>query len=997
MKKTALIRIRLFNAILILFVMTAISTSCKKEVNYPGYRLIEKRFVKEVNADCYLFEHIKSGARVLKIAADDPNKTFSITFKTIPESDAGTPHILEHSLLNGSKNFPVKSPFDVLSKGSLNTFLNAYTFPDFTSFPVASVNEKDYFNLMHVYLDAVFNPLLYSDPRIFMQEGWHYELTDKKGDLEYKGVVYNEMKGAFSSPERELWYQIQRNIFPDNGYKYSSGGYPSAIPSLTYQDFVSFHKRHYHPSNSYIFLYGDADMGKELEFIDKEYLSKYDKEEVVPDPAPNPPFKAMREFNGFYPVIEGTPTDHKTYLALNWVIGNGTDQATVTALDILADVLVNQETGPIRKALQQAGIGKDIYAAAQNMQQNLFTIVVQNAQVTDKDSFRNVVMKTLEQVVKNKIDRQALEGSINRMAFRLREGDDAQKGIAYNTRAMETWMFTNDPFPALEYETQLTKLNKALNSTYLEDLIKTDFIDNTYSLLLTLDPKPGLEKENAALIRNELADYRKKLSPAEVDSIVKTTGSLIEYQKKEDDSTALAKIPVLKTSDVKREAAWYDVKEEKSGPISMLYHEEFTNHIVYMNYWFDMRVLSQDLIPYAAVLTELLGKMDADGYSYEQLDKALNVNTGDFSASLGLFIPDYNDNTILPEFRLQMKTTSEKLDTSVKLLTTIVTSTKLEDKARLGELLRRLQTQVESNVTRNGYNVALNRLESYYSNRGVFNDMIRGASYYWFLTDLVKQYSTDPDKVIARLKEVKEALFIKNNLLTGTTSSQEDYRSFKKSLDVLTSKLPEKTVAYQVWALNPVVKNEGIETASKVQYVLQGFDFRKLGIPWDGKWNVLSQVMSTDWLQTRIRVVGGAYGGFSGIGRNGTFYLASYRDPNLKETLDNFHGTIDYLNKFDADSMTMTRYIIGTIANLDYLMTPSEKGELAFRRYMEHLTKQDVQKDRDDVLSTTPADIRNMSSILAKVLDQKVYCVYGSEDKLKANKDLFKTLVTLQK
>jgi Zn-dependent M16 (insulinase) family peptidase len=989
--------LRQLNAIIIFITMMSLSSACKHEPSYPGYRLIEKKFVKEVNADCYLFEHIKSGARVLKIAADDPNNTFSIAFKTIPESDAGTPHIMEHALLNGSKNFPVKSPFDVLSKGSLNTFLNAMTSDDFTVFPVASVNTKDYFNLMHVYLDAVFNPLIYSDPRIFMQEGWHYELNSKDSPLEYKGVVYNEMKGAFSSPERELWYQIQRNLFPDNGYRFSSGGYPSAIPSLTYDDFVSFHKRHYHPSNSYIFLYGNADLEQELAFIDKEYLSKYDKTDPGTDVKLNPPFTALKEAKANYPVIEGAPVDHQTYLAMNWVIGKGSDQATVIALNILADVLVNQESAPVRKALNEAGIGKDIYGAAQNMQQNIFSIVVQNANAADKDSFRSIIIKTLKKVVKEKIDREALQGSINRTEFRLREGDDAQKGIAYNMRSMTSWLFTNDPFPALEYETQLTQLKTSLTSTYLEDIIQKDLIDNPYGLVVTLEPKPGLEKENSKKITADLAAYKRKLAPKDVDTILKNTQDLVAYQKKEDSPEALATIPVLKISDINREATWYDVTSQKIDGVSQLYHNEFTNHIVYMNYWFDLRVLPQEMIPYAAVLSELLGKMDAGSYSYEKLDKALNINTGGFNTSLTAFLPDYDDNKMLPEFRIQMKTTTEKLDTSIRLLAEILTKTKLDNKDRLGELLRRHQSQVESDVTQNGYRVALNRLESYYSQRGVFNDMIRGASYYWFVTDLVKRYAADTAGVIAQLNQVKDALFTKNNLLAGTTSSEEDFKIYTKNLPLLSAALADKPVTYNTWLLKPEAKNEGIETASKVQYVLQGYDFRKLGLPWDGKWNVLSQVMSTDWLQTRIRVVGGAYGGFSGISKSGTFYLASYRDPNLKETLDNYQGTIDYLSKFQADSMTMTRYIIGTIANLDNLMTPSEKGELAFRRYMEKTSKEAIQKDRDAVLSTTPEDIRQMSSVLARVLGQQTYCVYGNEDKLKANKNLFKNLVTLQK
>jgi len=679
------------------------------------------------------------------------------------------------------------------------------------------------------------------------------------------------------------------------------------------------------------------------------------------------------------------------------MIEKGSDQATVITLDILADVLVNQESAPLRKALQEAGIGKDIYGATQNMQQNLFSIVVQNANLADKDSFRTIILKTLQKVVEEKIDREALQGSINRMEFRLREGDDAQKGIAYNVRSMTSWLFTNDPFPALEYETQLTQLKKSLTSTYLEDIIKTDFLDNPYGLVVTLEPKPGLEKENSKRITAELASYKQKLAPNELDTIVKITQDLVAYQKKEDNPEALATMPVLKLSDINREATWYEVTSQKVEGITQLYHDEFTNHIVYMNFWFDLRVLPQEMIPYAAVLTELLGKMDAGGYSYEKLDKTLNINTGGFNASIAAFLPDYDDNKLSPKLRIQMKTTTEKLDTAMRLLGDILTKTQLESKDRLGELLRRHQSQVESNVTQNGYGVALNRLESYYSQRGVFNDMVRGASYYWFVTDLVKRYADDPAGVIAQLKQVKEAFFTRNNLLAGTTSSEEDFKVYSKHLQLLSSVLADKPVTYNTWMLTPTIRNEGIETASKVQYVLQGYDFRKLGLPWDGKWNVLSQVMSTDWLQTRIRVVGGAYGGFSGISKSGTFYLASYRDPNLKETLDNYKGTIDYLSNFQADSTTMTRYIIGTIANLDYLMTPSDKGELAFRRYMENTTKEAVQKDRDAVLSTTPGDIQKMSSVVAKILGQDVYCVYGNEDKLKANKDLFKSLVTLQK
>jgi Zn-dependent M16 (insulinase) family peptidase len=972
-------------------------SSCNHAPSYTGYRLIEKKFVKEVNADCYLFEHIKSGARVLKIAADDPNKTFGIAFKTIPESDAGTPHIMEHSVLCGSRNFPVKSPFDVLLKGSLNTFLNAMTSADFTIYPVASMNNQDYFNLMHVYLDAVFNPMIYDDPRIFMQEGWHYELTDKKSPLIYKGIVYNEMKGAFSNPERELWYRIQQNLFPENGYRFTAGGYPTAIPSLTYEDFINFHKRNYHPSNSYIYLYGDAELGEELAFINREYLSKYDKADAQADIPVNPPFSAIKEVTASYPVIEGTPTDHQTYLAMNWVIGSGSDQATVMALDVLADVLVNQESAPVRKALQEAGIGKDIYASSQNMLQNTFSIIVQNANPADKDTFRSVIMKTLEKVCSGKIDKETLEGSLNRMEFRLREGNDAQKGLTYIMRSITGWLFTNDPFPSLEYEKQLSTVKGSLTSNYLEDIIKKDMVNNPYGLVLVVEPKQGLEKEIADKTSKELSARKQNMTPAAIDTVLKSTKELIAYQQKEDSPEAIAAIPLLKLSDIKPEAAWYETVAQNLSGVQQLFHNEFTNKIVYMNLWFDMRVLPEDKIPYAALLAELLGKMDAGDYGYEQLDKALNINTGGYSNSLSAYLPDHNDNNLLPEFRVQMKTTTEKLDTSLNILSVIINSTKLDNKDRLYELLKRHQSQIESNVTQNGFNVASTRLESYYSRRGVFAEKTRGIDYYWFITDLTNNFNANPEKVITDLKQVYDLLFTKNNLLAGTTCSEPDFTLYTKSFEAFVTTLRDKPVIHNTWALTPAPKNEGILTASKVQYVLQGFDFRKLGLAWDGKWNVLEQILSTDWLQTQIRIIGGAYGGFSSIGKNGTVYLASYRDPNLGETLANYKATIDYLSKFSADSTAMTRYIIGTIANLDYPLTPSGKGDMAFRWYLEKTNLEEIQGDRDAVLATTAEDIRNMRDDITKVLDQNVFCVYGNSEKIKFNKALFKNLVVLQK
>ena len=983
---------------LILFLMAIlIINSCTSSESYPGYRVIEKKFVKEVNAQCYLLEHIKSGARVLKIAADDPNKTFCIAFKTIPESDGGTPHIIEHSVLNGSKNFPVKSPFDVMMKGSLNTFLNAGTSSDFTAFPVASINEKDYFNLMHVYLDAVFNPLIYSDQRIFMQEGWHYELTSAETPLEYRGVVYNEMKGGYSDPNWELDFLIKKNIFTESCYKYDPGGYPSEIPGLTYQNFLNFHKKYYHPSNSYILLYGDADFSKELAFIDKNYLSKYEKEEISAEIKKDIPFTSEKEVKGYYPVIEGAPTNDQTFLTYTWVIGSGADDLTSLTLDVLADVLVNQESAPVRLALREADIGKEADAYAQRLLQNVFTIVVKNANQGDKEKFRNVIFETLKKVSSDKIDREALKGTLNRTEFRLREGDDAQKGLMYLDRCINNWIYAGNPFSSLEYETYLNQLKKSIEGSFLEDFIKKNILENNFRALVTLEPKPGLENENMKKIARQLSDYKKTLSSKEIDSIINVTKKLIEFQKAEDSPEALATIPLLKLSDITPKAVWYGCKVNETEGITHLFHNEFTNNIVYTTQWFDLRVLPQELIPYAGVVSDLLGKLGAGKYDYKQLDIALNINTGEFSSSVGTRLPGNDDSKMIPLLAVKMKTTIDKIDTSLNLIREILTNTNFSDKERLKELLARSQANLEASLNEEGFPASLKRFDSYLSKKGMIIEMTSNIDYYRFMTDLLKQFNQDPEAVISKLKQVANLIFTRNTLSAGVTCSETDYGKYVASFKSFVSGFPETKPQIMEWQLMPEAKNEGIMTSSKVQYVLKGFDYKKLGLEWDGKWNVLKQILSTDWLQTQIRVVGGAYGGFSIINDDGLVAFASYRDPNLSETVKRFNNTVDYLSNFKADSAQMTRFIIGTIARLDYLTTPSQRGDISFRNYFMNKTMESAQKERDAVLSTTPKDIRDMSKFISEILKQNVVCVYGNDGIIKANKDLFKNLVTLEK
>lgn len=980
----------LLSLLLILSSTMSVFAEYQPGQSYHGFTLKKKKFVKEVNANCLLFEHDKSGARLLKIAADDANKTFSIAFKTVPESDAGTPHIMEHSVLNGSKNFPVKSPFDVLAKGSLNTFLNAMTGSDITIYPVASMNDKDYFNLMHVYLDAVLNPLIYDDPRILNQEGWHHELTDAESPVVYKGVVYNEMKGAFSNPLRELGYQIDKNLFPDNGYGLSSGGYPSAIPTLTHDAFLDFHRKYYHPSNSYIYLYGDADLDQELEFIDKEYLSNYERSDAKAFFPLQQPFDAMKKVTAYYSMAEDADTQDQTYLAVNYVCGLNTDQKLVTALDVLSDVLVNQEAGPIRLALQEAGIGKDARAAVDPMKQNVFQIRVQNANPEDTEKFLDIVNSTLKDVIKNGLDMEAVEGTLNRFEFRLREGNDAQKGLSYNFQAMNGWFFAENPFLSLEWETSLADLKKGIENDYLESVLQEYLLDNRHALLLTLVPKPGLEKEINQKTDDELAEFKDGLSDDEKQNLITQTQELIEYQKREDTPEALATIPMLELKDINPKAEWYQIEEKKLGDIPLLYYDAFTNNVVYTKLNFDMRVLPEELLPYAALLAEVFGSLNTDNYSYGDLDKQLNLHTGGFSTFLNTYLENQDDNKLLPVFVVQAKAMNGKVDKMLELMGEIVNNSKINDKDRLQAVLTRHQSRLDSRVKSNGLDVARKRMRSYYSQEGQFNEVTSGIEYYWFVTDLVNSFDDNYESIVKNLQKTAELLVNQKNLVVSVTCSKDDIKAVSGSMKKFVKVFPVEKVEAQQWTFTEDKKNEGLLAASKVQYVLQGYNFKKLGYEWDGKMRVLNQILSRDWLTNQVRVIGGAYGGFSGIQPNGDMYFGSYRDPNLAETLENYQGTVEYLQNFEADEETMTRYIIGTIARLDQPLTPSQKGNVALQYYFEKSTPEQKQRDREAVLSTTAEDVKSFQKMIADFLEQNTYCVYGNEEKVQENKALFK-------
>lgn len=962
-----------------------------------GFRLHEKRFIQEVNAECLYFEHEKSGARLFKIASDDSNKTFCIAFKTLPDSDNGVPHILEHSVLNGSTGFPVKSPFDVLLKGSLHTFLNAMTGKDITMYPVASMNEKDYFNLMHVYLDAVFNPMIYHDPRILQQEGWHHELEAIDQPIQYKGVVYNEMKGSFSNPIRELWYQVFKVLFPDSVYGVESGGYPSEIPTLTQEQFIDFHRTYYHPENSYIYLYGNAPLERELEFIDKVYLSNYNRNGSRVEIVDQQPFAEVKSISGYYPITEGEDTDHQTFLTLNWVAGRGVDKALTMALEVLCELLVNQESAPIRLALQKAGIGQDVNASASVFQQNVVIIMARNANPDEKERFDQIVRSTLKEVIEKGLDKKEVEGVLNRLEFLLREGNDAQKGMTYIDQSYPGFFYEGDPFIGLEYEKSLTTLKTALTTPYLETIIEEYLLENQHCLLFSLEPKPGLDQEINRNTETELESYKESLSEEEKVLLVEQTKALIEYQQREESAENLASIPMLDIEDIEKTATWYQSQEHQVDQVPLLHFEEFTNGVVYSTLYFDLTTLTVDELPYASLLTNFLGLLDTETYTYGALNQALNIHTGGIYASLNAFLEHQSDDHLLPRLVVNSKAMTKKVSTLFDLTEEILLHTTFQDQDRMKVLFTRLQSQLDASIKRAGNRYSSIRLSSYYSNHGMYRELTEGLTFYKFVKEEARAFEEKPHEITAKLHSIVAKLFAKNNMVAATTCTHDQFQVYQTALARFIERLPDTAAAKNSWQFESPIDNEGIATASQVQYVMQGYNFKKLGYDWSGKMRVLNQVLSTDYLQTRIRVIGGAYGGYSTITPSGFMTFNSYRDPNLKETLENFKEAPEYLQKFEADMQTMTRYIIGTISSLDHPLTPSQKGEMAASHYFNKRKKEDLQHDRDAVLATTAADIQGFEGMIRQILAQNRYCVLGNEEKIKSEQALFNAIIKLDR
>lgn len=963
------------------------------------YEILDEHRVEDVQSDGFILRHKKSGARIAILSNNDDNKVFYIGFRTPPEDETGVPHIIEHTTLCGSKKFPVKDPFIELAKGSLNTFLNAMTYPDKTVYPVASCNDQDFKNLMDVYLDAVFNPNITKYEEIFKQEGWHYELTGKDDELKINGVVYNEMKGAYSSPDEVLSSQIYRSLFPDNTYSKDSGGNPEYIPKLTYEAYLDFYHKYYHPSNSYIYLYGDMDVVERLEWLDKEYLSLYDYKKVNSEINKQPAFDEIKNVEAQYSITMDDTQENKTYLSYNRVVGDTLDEMLYQAFDVLDYALVSSPGAPVKQALIDAGIGDDVYGSYDaGILQPVFSFVAKNANASQADEFESIIENTLKEVVKTGINKEALLAGINSSEFKFREADFGQfpKGLLFGLNCLDSWLFDDmKPFIHLECLGTFAKLRKAVDTDYFEKLIQEYLLDNTHGSSVTVKPKRGLGNEREEALAKELSNYKASLSDEEIKKLIEDTEHLKKYQEEPSSDEDLRKLPMLTRADMKKNAMAFSNIEDELLDVKVVRHDIESNGIDYISFLFDAGDFAQSELGYLGFFTNALGLVSTEKYSYTDLANATNIYTGGISTGTASH-PDIKDrNNFVFKFEVKLKVLEKNLDKALELMEQMLRSSDFTDTKRLGELVAQIKARLQANLSSSGHLVAAMRSMSSFSRYALYQDELKGIAFYRSICRIEKELSESPKSVSDKLAAIAKKLFARNRMLISFTGNNEAYCNAKPSLEKVIAGFDKMSAVGNQAEVHFNTAKEAFIDASQIQYVAKTGDFICEGYEYTGALRLLRIILSYDYLWINVRVKGGAYGCMNTFLRSGESYFVSYRDPNLSDTLDVYDRIPEYIKSFSPDERDMTKYIIGTFSALDTPMNPEAKGSRSLSAYLEGITYEQIQKERNEILNAQPEDIRRLADLVEAVLKKDSICVIGNENMIKESAGLFENVEKL--
>lgn len=951
-----------------------------------GFTIEKEEKIDEIKSEATLYKH-STGARLIHLKNEDNNKVFTIGFRTPPPNDKGIPHIVEHCVLSGSRKYKTKEPFMDLAKVSMQTFLNAMTYPDMTIYPVASRNDKDFENLTDVYLDAVFFPAIYENEKIFMQEAWHREIFNENDPLKYVGVVYNEMRGAYSTPEALLYLGTQRAQFPDTVYVNDYAGDPYSIPELSYEEFKDFHKRYYHPSNSYIMLYGDLDIDKFLEHINNDYLSHFEYKDPNSKIEAQKPFSERRTMEQFYNITEGESEENKDYFVLNYSFGEVGNLEDYYMVSLLSEILIDSDAGILKNAIFENELAEDLMVFDSQYAQNKFSIIAKNTKHEDKDRFIEIVENTLKDTVKNGIDRKLLEASINKLEFDLREGGSyPTKGIIYYQKMMDNWLYDHDPINILRYEDTIRKLREKIGTDYFEKYIEKNFINNTFQSFLNLRPKKNFSLEKDKKLEEDLKKYKESLSPDELKKLIKDNEALSKMQLEDDSKEKKDTIPRLSLDEIEKDGGLIEY-ELIDDEIKTVYTEGITNGVVYFRQAFDLSVLAVDELRYVPILGEILGGVDTENYDYKELSNEIYLNTGgiDFGTSIS---ENIKTGDIKAYFSVSSKLMREKVDSVYPLIKEIVFNSKLDSKKRIKEIIQILKSRFEMEIYGSGNMFSSLRALSYVSKVACYQEIVGGLEFFEFLQKIEKNMDKDFENFSSKLKDICKKIFQKENSISMVTCERQDLDKILKPMTNFIKGLPSgKTGLMEDIELK--VKNEGIKSSANVQYVSKAANLNSMGIDVSGTDSVISRLLSAEYLHNNIRAKGGAYGAGIIVARNGNLSTFSYRDPNLVDTLNVYNGIGDFLSGINMDKTELDSLIIGTMNGLNPALTERAKGEVALTRHIQGITNEDIIKYNKEALNTSVEEIKDRAEVYKKAMEENVFAVLGNDKIIEDNKEIF--------
>ncbi len=953
-----------------------------------GFELIREEEIEERNTTARLYRHLKSGAELLSLENDDENKSFGIAFRTPPEDSTGLPHIMEHSVLGGSQKYPLKEPFVELVKGSMKTFLNAFTSADMTAYPVASTNTQDFYNLVDVYLDAVLNPLI--TPNHLAQEGWHLELEKVEDPLIYKGVVFNEMKGAYSSPEGVLYRYIKSTMFPDNAYRNDSGGDPEVMPNLTYEQFRTFHETYYHPTNSRIVFYGDDDPEKRLELADS-YLREFDQAEVDTAVPLHAPFDKPTRATFPYSVEADGDNSQKHYVTVNWVLpATDNDMVLQRALTVLSVTLLGTAGSPLRKTLVDSGLGDDVIGGgySSRMRQGTFSVGMKGVKAESVEAVERLILGTLAKLADEGFEPEAVEAAVNSIEFSLRENNTGSfpRGLSLAFGAFANWLYDLDPLAPLKFEGPLTAVKAAIadDPMYLPHLIRTYLLENNHRGTVVLEPDPTLQQRQETAEKEKLAAIKARLNEAQLNDIIRQTRELKALQEKADSPETVALLPRLTLADLEKENKPIPTEQTEATGVPTLFHDLFTNGIVYLELGVNLHTLPADLLPYVKLFGRALVEIGTETQDFVQLQQRIGRSTGGIYPTTFLSAKRGAAEAAAWLF-LRGKATMTQAQEMLDIMRDVLLTVQLDNQERFRQMVLRAKAGLESGLVPSGHAVANRRLRSYFSESAWASEQMDGIDYLFFLRQLAEQVDSDWPSVLAKLEAVRAILISRQNMLANVTLDAENWATFQPQLANLVSQMPDVPVAMQRWEWQRPLQNEGLTIPAQVNYVAKGGNLYELGYQEHGSVSPIVNYLRTTYLWEKVRVQGGAYGGMIGFSNfTGVLSYYSYRDPNLLPTIDVYDNVASFLQRGVSDD-DLIKSIIGAISDIDGYMLPDAKGYTAMSRILSHSSDDYRQQKRTEILNATSADFVRFGEAVAGLADygRAVVTVLGSAEAMK--------------